>query len=77
MNYYRKNRDKILKKADGKYHSGGGKEKPKKYYGENKEEIKKKRNRKVQKMDKFEKKDKIKRSLDRYCRPKKEREKSE
>ena len=37
MNYYQKNKDKILKKAYKKYHIGGGKEKTKKYYRENKE----------------------------------------
>ena len=42
MNYYRRNKDKILKKAHEKYHNGGGKEKTKKYYRENKEKIKKK-----------------------------------
>ena len=42
MNYYQKNRDKILKKAHEKYHNGGGKEKTR-YYRENKEEIKKRK----------------------------------
>ena len=50
MNYYRRNKDKILKKAHEKYHNGGGKEKTKKYYRENKEKIKKKRKRKIQKI---------------------------
>ena len=31
MNYYQKNRDKILKKASEKYHNGGGKEKAKEH----------------------------------------------
>ena len=77
MNYYRRNREAILKKAHEKYHNGGEKEKAKKYYRENEEEIKKRERERYRKLDKFEKKDKIKRSLDRYYRLKKEREKSE
>ena len=49
MNYYQKNKDKILKKAYKKYHNGGGKVKARKYYWENKEVIKKKE-RKLQKI---------------------------
>ena len=41
MNYYRKNRQALLKNAYNKYHNKGGKEKVAKYYQENKEEIKK------------------------------------
>ena len=77
MNFYQKNREKILKKAHEKYHNGGGKEKENKYYRENKEEIKKIERGRYRKLDKFEKKDKIKRSLDRYYRLKKEKEESE
>ena len=77
MNYYQRNKDKVLKKAHEKYHNGGGKEKSRKYYIEDKEEIKKKEREKHGKLDRFEKKDKIKRSLDRYYRLKKEREESE
>ena len=62
MNHYQRNKDKILKKAYEKYHNGGGKEKTKKYYRENKEEIKKRE------------RDKIKKSLDRFYRLKKERD---
>ena len=46
MSYYKKNRDVLLKKAHDKYHNGGGKDKARKCYIENKEEIKKKRERK-------------------------------
>ena len=42
MNYYRKNRETLFKKAYDKYHYKGGKEKAAKYYKENKEEINKK-----------------------------------
>ena len=77
MNYYQRNKDKVLKKAHEKYHNGGGKEKSRKYYIEDKEEIKKKEREKYGKLDRFEKKNKIKRSLDRYYRLKKEREESE
>ena len=41
MSYYKKNRDVLLKKAHDKYHNGRGKEKARKYYIVNKEEIKK------------------------------------
>ena len=42
MSYYKKNKDVLLEKAYDKYHNKGGKERAKKYYQENKEEIKKK-----------------------------------
>ena len=42
MSYYRKNKEVLLEKAYDKYHNKGGKEGAKKYYQENKEEIKKK-----------------------------------
>ena len=77
MHYYKRNREAILKKAHDKYHNGGRKEKAKRYYRQNKGEIKKREREKYRKMDKFEKKDKIKRSLDRCYRLKKEREESE
>ena len=76
MNYYKRNREAILKKAHEKYYNGGGKEKPKKYYRENNEEITKRERERYRKLNKFEKKGKIKRSLDRYYRLKKEREES-
>ena len=63
MNYYQNNRHEILKKGHEKYQNGGGKEKAKKYYRENKEEIKKREREKYRKLDRFEKKDKIRRSL--------------
>ena len=53
------------------------KKKHKKYNRENKEEIKKRERKRYRKSDKFEKKDYIKRSLDRYYRLKKEKEESE
>ena len=77
MNYYQKNRHDILNKAHEKYHNDGGKEKAKTYYRGNKEEIKKRERERYRKLDRFEKKDKIQRSLDRYCRLKKEKEESE
>ena len=40
--YHWKNRESLLKKAHDKYHNKGGKQRTKKYYQENKEEIKKK-----------------------------------
>ena len=66
----------LLKKTPGKYHNGGGKEKARKYYIENKEETKKRERKRYKEMDKFEKTDKIK-SLERYYRLKKEREEGE
>ena len=74
MDYYKRNKEAFLKKAHDTYHNGGGKEKAKKYYRENKEAIKKRQRIRYRKMDKFESKDKIKRSLDRYYRLKKEKE---
>ena len=50
MNYYRKNREALLKRAYDKYHNKGGKEKAIKYYRENKEEIKKKEKNKYKNM---------------------------
>ena len=43
MSCYKKNKEVLLEKAYGKYHNKGGKERAKKYYQENKEEIKKKK----------------------------------
>ena len=43
MNYYKKNTEVLLEKAYDKYHNKGGKEKEKRYYLENKEEIKNKK----------------------------------
>ena len=76
MIYYQKYRDRIPRKSHEKYHNGVGKEKTNKYYRENKEEIKKKERERYKKLDMFDKKDKIKRSLERYYRLKKEREES-
>ena len=65
----------LLKKAHDKYRNGGGKEKAKRNYIENNEGIKKRVRKRYKEMDKFEKKkDKIRRSLDRYYRLKKKRE---
>ena len=72
--YYERNKEAILKKPHEIYHNGGGKEKAKRYYRQNIEEIKKREREKYRKLDKFEKKDKMKRSLDRYYRLKKESE---
>ena len=53
--------------------SGGGREKPKKYYRENKEKIKKRERERSRKLDRFEKTEKIRRILDRYYGLKKKR----
>ena len=42
MNYYWFNRDELLKKANKKYHNGGGKQKAAEDYKKNKEVIKEK-----------------------------------
>ena len=39
MSYYKKSKKVLLEKAYDKYHNKGGKERAKKYYQENKEEI--------------------------------------
>ena len=41
MNYYKKNKEVLLEKAYDKYHNKGRKERKKRYYLENNEEIKK------------------------------------
>ena len=61
MNYYQKN-TKILKKAYEKYRNGGGKEKAKKYYKQNKGQIKKRERERYRNIDEFEKK-KIKKTF--------------
>ena len=76
MNYFLKNGHEVLKKPHEKYHNGGGKEKAKKYYREHKEQIKKRERERYRKLDIFEKKDKIKKGLEKYYRLKKEREES-
>ena len=68
MSYYWFNRKELLKKAHGKYHNKGGKEKAAKYCQENIEMIKE-RERHKYKMMSNEEKNKIKeRSLKRYYR---------
>ena len=42
MSYCKKNKEMLLEKTYDKYHNKGDKERAKKYYQENKEEIKKK-----------------------------------
>ena len=66
MNYYRKNRQALLKKAHDKYHNRGGKEKAAKYCQENKEEIKKKETNKYKNMSEDEKNVIRERSKNRY-----------
>ena len=56
MNYYQKNKDKVLKEAYEKYHNDGDNEKAKKYYKENKEQTKKRERERYKNLDKFEKK---------------------
>ena len=66
MNYYRKNREILLKKAYDKYHKKGGKQKAAKYYQENKEEVKKKERNKYKNMSEDEKNIIRARSKNRY-----------
>ena len=51
MSYYWFNRKELLEKAHRKYHKEGDKEQATRYYKENKEAIKKKSKRKVQKFE--------------------------
>ena len=60
----------LLEKAYDKYHNKGGKERAKKYYQANKEEIKKKERLKYWFMHQSDKEIVRQRSLDRYCRMK-------
>ena len=67
ISFYKKNREVLLKKAYNKYHNKGGKEKPAKYYQENKkEEIKKKERNKYKNMSEDEKNVIRERSKNRY-----------
>ena len=68
--YYYENRDKLLRKAHDKYHNKGGKERAKKYYQANKEEILKKERLKYRFMPEDEKHVIRQRSLKRYYRMK-------
>ena len=64
MNYYDKKKGKLFKKAHGKYHNGGGKERAVKYYQKNKEKIKKRG--RYNAMTNIKRREKIQKSLDRY-----------
>ena len=55
MSYYWFNRDKLLKKANEKYHKKGGKEHAAKYCKDNKEAIKKKARNKYKNLNNEEK----------------------
>ena len=66
MNYYRKTREVLLKKAYDKYHYTGGKEKAAKYYQDNKEKIMKKERNKYENMSEGEKNIIRERSKNRY-----------
>ena len=70
MSYYKKNKEVLLEKAYHKYHNRGGKERAKKYYQENKEEIKKKERLKYWFMRESDKEIVRQRSLERYYRRK-------
>ena len=70
MSYYEKNKKVLLEKAYDKYHNGGGKERAKGYYHENKKEIKKKERLKYWFMPESDKEIVRQRSLDRYYRTK-------
>ena len=65
MSYYRFNREELFKKAKKKYHENGGREKAAKYYKDNKEAIKKARN-KYKNLTKQEKELKKQYSRNRY-----------
>ena len=62
----------LLEKAYDKYHKKGGKERAKKYYQENKEEIKKRERLKYWFMPESDKEIVRQRSLERYYRRKSE-----
>ena len=70
MSYYKKLKEVLLKKAYDKYHSGGGKERAKNCYQENKEEIKKKERLKYWFMPESDKEVVRQRSLGRYYKMK-------
>ena len=55
MSYYWFNREELLKKANAKYHSKGGKEKAAKYYEDNKEARKEKAKNKYKNLTEEEK----------------------
>ena len=70
MSYFKKNKEVLLEKAYDKYHNRGGKERAKKYYEENKEEIKKKERLKYWFMPESDKEIMRQRSLERNYRMK-------
>ena len=70
MSYYIKNKEILLEKAYDKYHNKSGKERAKKYYQANKEQIKKKERLKYWFMPENEKEIVRKRSLYRYYKMK-------
>ena len=70
MSYCKKSKEVLLEKAYNKYHNGGGKERAKKYYQANKEEIKKKERLKYWFMPESDKEIVRQRALERYCRMK-------
>ena len=70
MSYYKKNKEVLLEKSYDKYHNKGGKEREKRYYQENKEEIKKKERLKYWFMPESDKEIVRQRSLERYYRMK-------
>ena len=69
-NYHWENREELLKKPHDKYHNKGGKQRAKKYYQANKEEIKKKERLKYWFMSEDEKELIRQRSLRRYYKMK-------
>ena len=69
MSYYWLNREELLKKANGKYHNKGGKQKASEYYRKNKEAIKEKARNKNKNLTKEEKKIKRQYSKNRYKKP--------
>ena len=70
MSYYKKNEEVLLEKAFDKYHNGSGKERAKKYYQANKEEIEKKERLKYWFMTENENEIVRQRSLERYYKMK-------
>ena len=60
------NKEKLLKKAYGKYHNKGGKEKAALYYQKKKETIKKREKDRYRSMTDIERNDEKRKSLERY-----------
>ena len=64
--YYWFNKEKLLKKAYGKYHNKGGKEKAALYYQKKNETINKREKDRYRSMTDIERNDEKRKSLERY-----------